>query len=107
MSKYRIKQIGDEYFPQVKFLFCFWENIKLKTSELRYWYYKLMNEIRYKDTARVDIYKDSWGVTTRHEPKFTTLDSAKDFIFDYKNYLAQKYIESHPKIKTKIYKIKD
>lgn len=23
MSKYRIKQIGDEYFPQVKFYFAF------------------------------------------------------------------------------------
>ena len=105
MSKYRIKQIGDTYFPQVKFLFCFWENIKLKTKELRDWYHKLASEVRYKDTALVDIYKDSWDVTTRHEPKFKTLDSAKDFVFDYKDYLAQKHEETHPK--TKIYKIRD
>jgi len=95
MQKYRIKQVGDDYYPQERVFFFFWDNIKLDSKDSRDWYLNVMNNI----SSFHEAAKDAWGVIHWYVPFFKTLDAAKEFIEKYKKYLAQLEEEKNPTVK--------
>ena len=65
-TKYRVKQIGDKYYPQKKW-FLFWKNIKVRTCSDDY-YGRITNVYNNKDVLC-----------------FNTCESAVEQITNYKN----------------------
>ena len=99
MQKYRIKQIGHEYYPQERIFLFFWDDIKLETKQERNWYLSTFNRTS-------DYYQVSFHETTKDEcvtihwytPFFTTLEAAKDFIKCYKWYLHKIEEDKNPTV---------
>ena len=89
MKKYRIKQIGDKYYPQEKSCFFFWINIKLYDRTTRDWFFTVNQNYHYNGTVKVQ--KDVWEEVLWVMPEFKTLESAKLFIEEYKNFLESEY----------------
>lgn len=89
MRKYRIKQIGDKFYPQEKSCFFFWVNIKLQDRATRDWFFTVNQNYHYNGTVKVQ--KDAWEETLWVMPEFKTLESAKLFIEEYKNFLETEY----------------
>ena len=89
MRKYRIKQIGDKYYPQERIFFFFWDNIKLVDKASRDWFVTSLSN--YNDMATYLKAKDVWGATHYLLPEFKTLESAKLFLEEYKNFLESEY----------------
>ena len=89
MKKYRIKQIGDKYYPQEKSCFFFWINIKLQDRATRDWFFTVNQNFHYNGTVKVQ--KDVWEEVLWVMPEFKTLESAKLFIEEYKNFLESEY----------------
>ena len=89
MRKYRIKQIGDKFYPQEKSCFFFWVNIKLQDRATRDWFFTVNQNYHYNGTVKVQ--KDAWEETPRVMPEFKTLESAKLFLEEYKNFLESEY----------------
>lgn len=97
MQKYRIKQIGDNFYPQKRTFLFFWENIKLEDKNTRDWYICYYND---HDGAHYTLTNGDWGITIYAMPYFTTLIAARTFIVDYLN-----FIHKSKKPKTKIYNL--
>lgn len=89
MKKYRIKQIGNKYFPQERIFLFFWNNIKLQDRATRDWFFTVNQNYHYNGTVKVQ--KDAWGEVFWVMPEFKTLESAKLFIEEYKNFLESEY----------------
>ena len=89
MQKYRIKQVGHDYYPQERVFFFFWDNIKLDSKKSRDWYLNLMSKSVYYNVSFHEAAKDAWGVIHWYTPFFQTLDAAKNFIREYEKYLQK------------------
>lgn len=91
MKNYRIKQIGDKYYPQERTFFFYWVNIKLYDKVSRDWFFQSVQDNIYNDTVNYFACKYAWGSTKWLQPEFKTLELAKLFIEEYKNFLKRKY----------------
>ena len=89
MRKYRIKQIGDKFYPQEKSCFFFWVNIKLQDRTTRDWFFTVNQNYHYNGT--VNVQKDAWEEILWVMPEFKTLESAKLFLEEYKKFLESEY----------------
>lgn len=91
MNQYRIKEIDGKFYPQEKFFFFFWDNVKLHNRVSRDWFINSVQDNLYNGMVEYYACKDGWGVTFWISPMFNTLESAKLFIEEYKNFLERKY----------------
>lgn len=87
MKNYRIKQIGDIYYPQERTFFFFWVNIKLYDKVSRDWFFQSVQDNIYNGTVNYLACKDAWDSTMWVQPEFKTLELAKLFIEEYKKFL--------------------
>ena len=90
MKKYRIKQVGDLFYPQERSFLFFWDNIKLYDRASRDWFVKSAQDNLYNGTVGYQICKDAWDVTRWISPEFDTLEHAKVFIEEYKKFLEER-----------------
>ena len=99
MQKYRIKQVGHEYYPQERVFLFFWDNIKLDSKQSRDWYLSTFDRTsnHYQESFHESA-KDAWGVIHWYTPFFTTLEAAKDFIQCYKQYLQKIEEDKNPPV---------
>ena len=106
MKNYRVKEIDGKFYPQERFFFFFWDNIKLADRASRDWFVTSAENNCYDGTPRKmlvvvvqakqapklkQIAKDAWGTTNWIQPEFNTLGRAKLFIEEYKKFLERKY----------------
>ena len=91
MKHYRVKQVGDVFYPQERVFFLFWTNIKLYDRASRDWFIESAQDGHYNGTVNYLIAKDAWGVTNWIMPTFDSLDRAKIFIEEYQKFLERKY----------------
>lgn len=92
MNNYRIKELDGHFYPQERFFFFFWDNIKLKDRVSRDWFISSVQDNNlYNGTVTYLICKDAWNVTHWFSPEFKTLKHAKLFIEEYKKFLERKY----------------
>ena len=91
MKKYRIKEIAGKFYPQERFLFFFWNDIKLYDKVSRDWFNKSAQDDL--DNGAVDYLacRDAWGSTIWLQPEFKTLERAKLFIEEYEEFLRRKH----------------
>lgn len=91
MKQFRIKEINGKFYPQERYFFFFWCNIKLHDRVSRDWFIKYFTTNCYDGTVTYLVAKDAWGVTHWFQPEFKTLERAKTFIDEYKKFLKRKY----------------
>lgn len=90
MNNYRVKEVDGKFYPQERFFFFFWDEIKLEDRESRDWFVQSAENNCYDGTVTYLIAKDAWGATHYIMPEFKTLDRAKRFIEEYKKFLERK-----------------
>lgn len=99
MQKYRIKQIGHEYYPQERKFLFFWYNIKLDTKQIRDWYISTFVKFsKHHHESFVESVKDAWDTIRWYTLFFTTLEAAKDFIRCYEQYLQKIEEDKNPTV---------
>jgi len=91
MKNYRIKEVDGKFYPQEKFFFFFWDNIKLQERAARDWFIRSAETNIYNGTVKYIVCKDAWNVIQWFTPEFDTLEHAKLFIEEYKKFLERKY----------------
>lgn len=99
MKQYRIKEIDGKFYPQERFCFFFWEDIKLRDRASRDWFILSVQDNLYNGQVKYFAAKDAWNVTLWLKPEFVTLERAKLFIEEYTKFLYEK----HQKQKVKYY----
>lgn len=99
MQKYRIKQVGNEYYPQERMLLFFWDDIKLESRQARDWYLSTFDQSSkyYQESFHITA-KDACGAIHYHTPFFTTLEAAKAFIKCYRQYLQKIEEDKNPTV---------
>lgn len=91
MKNYRVKEIEGKFYPQERFCFFFWYNIRLEDRVSRDWFVESAENNLFDGTVTYLKAKDVWGATHWICPEFNTLDRAKLFIEEYKKFLERKY----------------
>ena len=91
MNNYRVKELDGNFYPQERFFFFFWDNIKLVDRVSRDWFVESAENNLFDGTVHYLIAKDAWGSTLWIRPEFNTLERAKRFIEEYKKFLERKY----------------
>ena len=91
MKHYRVKEIDGNFYPQERFFFFFWDNIKLYDRVSRDWFVSSIQANLYDGPVTYLVAKDAWGATNWLQPEFETLERAKLFIEEYKKFLERKY----------------